>query len=110
MYSSAIDGWNYIESQDDVSSLMSQAYGFHDSVLKDLNYVSGAYVDKDKNMHPHGNLRKVTMHIESQWCQSIELIFEGVTALNLRPAGDNYSSDISQASCILLSDEYCLFQ
>ena len=80
---------------------MEQVSGFHDSVLKELNYISGAYVNNDKSMYPMADLRKVTMCFESQWCQSIEMIFEGVTALNLRPSGDNYDSIIFDASLYL---------
>jgi len=29
-------------------------------------------------------------NFDSQWCRSIEMGFEGVTALNLRPCHDNY--------------------
>ena len=32
------------------------------------------------------------------WCRPIEMVFEGVTALNLRPAKDNYSAGIFEAS------------
>ncbi|MDD2268460.1 MAG: hypothetical protein PHY15_02785 [Eubacteriales bacterium] len=96
--SSDICGWNYIETQEDAESLMEQVSGFHDSVLKELNYISGAYVDSNKSMYPKADLRKVAMCFESQWCQPIEMIFEGVTTLNLRPSGDNYDSIIFGAS------------
>jgi hypothetical protein len=41
------------------------------------------------------------MCFDSQWCETIEMVFEGVTALNLRPAGDNYTADVSAASLIV---------
>lgn len=96
--SSVTVGWNYIETPEDVENLMDQASDFHDTVLKELNYVSGAYTTSDGIMFPEGDLRKITMYIDSQWCHPIEMIFEGVTALNLRPAGDNYGEDIFEAS------------
>ena len=77
---------------------MEQTSEFHDSVLKELNYVSGAYVNSNRSMFPLGDLYKVTMTIDSQLCQSIEMVFEGVTALNLRLAGDNSAEDIYGAS------------
>jgi hypothetical protein len=43
----------------------------------------------------------MTMCFDSQWCDTIEMVFEGVNALNLRPAGDNYTADISAASLIV---------
>lgn len=95
---SDIAGWNYIETQEDIESLMEQMSGFHDSVLSELNYTSGSYVDSNGSMCPMDSIRKVIMRIESQWCQPVELVFEGVTALNLRPSDDNYDSIIYSAS------------
>lgn len=51
-------------------------------------------------MYPVADVRQVTMYFDSQWCDTIEMVFEGVTAFNLRPAGDNYTADISAASLI----------
>lgn len=91
-------GWHYVETQEDAIMLLSQTSGFHDSVLKELSYVSGAYVNTDRSMYPTADIRKVTMLFQSQWCSDFELVFEGATGLNLRPAGDNYSADIYGAS------------
>lgn len=98
---SRIKGWNYIETVADINTLLEYAYGFHDSVIKSINYVSGAYVNDDKSMYPSADIRKVTVLLDSQWCESIELVFEGVTALNLRPPADNYMADISGASLFI---------
>lgn len=75
-----INGWNYIETMEDVNFLLSQTYSFHDSVLKEMKYVSGAYVDCDNNMRPTNSVSQITMRIDSQQCRAIEMIFEGVTA------------------------------
>jgi len=98
IFDSKISDWNYVETQSDVDFLLHQAYSFHDSVLKNLEYTSGAYVNDDKVMSPMNCIRQVIMRIDSQLCQPVEMVFEGVTALNLRPAGDNYSADIFEAS------------
>ena len=52
-------------------------------------------------MYPVTDIRQVTMFFDSQCCDTIEMVFEGVTAFNLRPAGDNYTADISVASLII---------
>jgi len=96
-----INGWNYVETQSDVKFLLSQTCSFHDSVLKKLEYISGAYVDDNNAMFPIDSIRQITMRIDSQQCKPIEMLFEGVMALNLRPAGDNYSADIFEASLFL---------
>ena len=99
-----MSNWTYVETQEDAANLLKSAYFFHDSVLKTLNYTSGAYVNTDRSMYPIADIRQVTMCFESQWCDKIELVFEGVTALNLRPAGDNFTADISSASIIVKNE------
>ena len=53
------------------------------------------------SMYPVADIRQVNMFFDSQWCDTIEMVFEGVTAFNLRPAGDNYGADILEASIII---------
>jgi len=96
-----LEGWHYVEEQQDVDFLLEQTGGFHDSVLKELSYVSGAFVDEKKSMYCTDSVRSVTMRFDSQWCRPIEMIFEGVVALNLRPCQDNYTSEIYKASLLL---------
>ena len=95
------ENWHYIESQEDVDFLLKQTYSFHDTVLKDLKYVSGSYVDDNKAMKCVDTEKRVTMCFDSQLCRSIELVFEGVVALNLRPHPDNCFSGIFCASVLL---------
>jgi hypothetical protein len=95
---SEISAWTYIETQEDADRLFLNTHSFHDSVLKTANYISGAFVNPDGSMHPVADTRQVTMCIDSQLCDPIEMVFDGVTAFNLRPAGDNYAADISSAS------------
>lgn len=92
------NGWVYIETQEDADNLLEKACSFHDSVLKTLNYTSGAYVYLDRSMYSVADVRQVNMYFDSQWCETIEMVFEGVTAANLRPAGDNCAADIFEAA------------
>lgn len=103
-----LEGWNYIEKQQDINFLFEQTHRFHDSILKDLNYVSGGYVNDKNQMHCTDSIRQVTMRFDSQWCDSIEMIFEGVTTLNLRPHTDNESSYLYDAS-LFIQDETVFF-
>lgn len=103
-----LEGWNYIEKQHDIDFIFAQTSGFHDSVLKGLNYVSGAYVDNDDQMHVTDSIKRLTMRFDSQWCNSIEMIFEGVVALNLRPAHDNSYAFLTSAS-LRMQDEIFFF-
>lgn len=104
-----VSGWNYIETTSDINALLEFAYGFHDSVIKSISYVSGAYVNDDKSMYPSADIRTVTVLIDSQWCATIELIFEGVTALNLRPPADNCTADIFGASLFIKNASVSFF-
>ena len=37
--------------------------GFHDAVIRGLDYVSGAYVNADKSMYPLADVRLSLIHI-----------------------------------------------
>jgi hypothetical protein len=102
-----LTGWNYIECDKDIDHLMEIFSGFHDSVLKTLNYVSGSK-KVEQGMIVTDNIRQVTMIFDSDWAKSIEIVYEGVLALNLRPAKDNYLSDLFSAS-IIIKDKTILF-
>lgn len=102
-----LDGWNYIECEKDIHNLMKIFNGFHDSVLRDLNYISGSG-KCEKGMIVTDNIRQVTMKFDSDWSDSIEIVFEGVLVLNLIPARDNYTSDLFSAT-IMIKDETILF-
>ncbi len=108
----ALKGWNYVKTQEDADAFQRSVCGFHDAVIRGLGYVSGAYVTADKCMKPLADVRRVSIQIQSQQCQDFEMIFEGVTALNLRPPGDNYMADIYDASLfvrdasVFFSDSY----
>lgn len=102
-----LTAWNYIESEKDIENLMEIFAGFHDSVLTSLNYISGSK-KVEQGISVTDDIRQVSMIFDSQWSDSIEIVFEGVLALNLRPAKDNYTSELFSAT-IMLKDETILF-
>ena len=67
--------WHYVETQQDIDFILEQTSSFHDSVLKELNYISGAYVDETNSMHCSDSERRVIIHLDSQWCRPVEMIF-----------------------------------
>lgn len=105
--SSRIAGWNYVETQPEAEALLEQAHGFHDSVIRELSYISGNYGTEDGWLHLQ-NVRRVQVIFDSQWCPTLELVFEGVTAVNLRPPEDNYSGEIF-SSTVRVRDEEVFF-
>lgn len=100
--------WEYVDYEADIKELLHAFYGFHDSCLTSLQYVSGSKVLEDGSMIPTDSVRQVTMSFESQWCNPVELVFEGVLAMHLRPTPDNYVSSIYCASMII-KDEAIFF-
>ena len=103
-----LEGWHYVEKPHDIDFLFDETVGFHDSVLKDLNYVSGAYVNDENQMHAVDSVRTVTMRFDSQWSRSIEMVFEGVVKLNLQPSADIMASFLYDAS-MFIQDETIFF-
>lgn len=102
-----LTGWNYVESEEDIHNIMETFGGFHDSVLRTLNYISGSQ-NVERGMIVTDDIRQVSMIFDSGWSDSIEIVFEGVLALNLRPAKDNYTSELFSAT-ISLKDKTILF-
>jgi hypothetical protein len=92
--------WNYVENAKDVDKLFDEFDWFHDSILKDSYYESGSHAVENGIM-PMDYIRRVTMTFANDSNCSIEMIFEGVTKFNLRPAPDNYDSIIYEASIIV---------
>lgn len=44
---SEMDGWIYVETQEDADDLLKNAHSFHDSVLKTANYTSSGFSSAD---------------------------------------------------------------
>ena len=91
--------WNEILSEQDLAEFAAMTGHFHDSCIKELRYVSGAYVDENLNMYPLNDRRVLRMVAQ---CQSrehpvVELEFAGLKALSLSPVGTDYTCEISEA-------------
>ncbi len=103
---SKLPEWNYVDTQADVKTLMDAYGGFHDSCLTRLGYISGGKVYKeDHGMMPFDKIRQMTMFFESQCRDGIEMVFEGVTEMNLRPALDEQDNIVYGATLVLNDEE-----
>lgn len=88
--------WNYILTQADANAWMEQFAGFHDSVLNKLIY------EEDDQ------IRKITAVFDNTgWYGVAELCFEGLVAMNLRPAQENFDRYL-YGGTLLVKDE-CIF-
>ena len=88
--------WTEIRTEQDIDSFMVQFNYFHDSCIKEIRYISGAYVDLDLSMHAVNDNRNLRMIIQRQDINptTIELEFSGLLKLNLEPVGEQYSCEL----------------
>lgn len=101
--------WNEIRDENTLQEFMETIGYFHDSCIKEMKYVSGAYVNDDLSMHPVNDRRILHMLIQRQYEENsmIEIEFEGVKWLKLVPADEQYSCEILDATMIIKED--CIY-
>lgn len=95
--------WHMINTINDLKSFMETMCYFHDSCIKELKYVSGAYVDKDLSMYPINDRRALSVVIHRQFQDSpvIEMLFEGLKCLQLVPVDEQFTCEILDSTMIL---------
>lgn len=98
--------WKNINDEKDIDELLLKVNYFHDSCIRKISYVSGAYVDEDLAMHPVNDDRVLTIVFDSQFenCRSFELEFEKVKFMKLMPASDGYTCEILGATLVIKDD------
>ena len=101
--------WHEINNENDLKSFMDMLYGFHDSCLKELKYISGAYVNEDLSMYPINDRRVLRVIIQRQFNNPsvIEMEFIGLKYIRMFPAGEDYTCEILDATMILKDD--CIY-
>ena len=103
--------WNEIKNEYDLKNFMDMIYEFHDSCMKELKYISGAY-SKDSKMYPINDKRILNVIFQGIWGKSInfsviEMEFIGLIRLDLHPLDENYTCEIHDATMILKDD--CIY-
>lgn len=98
-----------IRTQKDVKEFMQKVCYFHDSCIKEMKYVSGAYVNKDGWMYPINDKRILSVLIQTpiKGMYDVELEFSELEYLKLFPLID-YTCEILGAS-IFLKDGCFIF-
>ena len=96
--------WNEIVCKKDLDSFMNIMCGFHDSCVKEIKYISGAYVNEKLSMSPVNSQRVLCVIIQRQFGDpsAIEIKY-----LKLFPNGENYTCEILDASMIIKED--CIY-
>jgi hypothetical protein len=89
-------GWNNVNNQSDIDTLLNIYGGFHDSCITELRYISGANVDEDLSMGFGKSIdRKLYVIFKRQWAPiKIELLFEGMRQMNIAGWQNNYFCEI----------------
>ncbi len=98
--------WKTIITKEDILRFMEEMECFHDSCIKEISYLSGAYVNDNLGMHPINDSRVLKIVIQRQYEKNsmIEMEFQGLKFLRLFPADENYTCEILDAT-MLLKDE-----
>ena len=101
--------WEEIRNNEDITVFMEMVNFFHDSCIKELHYVSGAYVNEELSMYPINDKRicRVIIQRQSSDRSMIELQFKGLKYLKLFPVDEQYTSEILDATMILKKD--CIY-
>ena len=92
--------WNEINTEQELLEFLALYGGFHDSCLKEMRYISGAFVNKDLAMYPINDKRKLYVVFQRQ-CEknsSVEIEFSGLLKLNLVPNDEAYTCEILDVS------------
>lgn len=95
--------WNEITNEEGLQSFMKFMNSFHDSCIKELKYISGAYVDENLSMYPVNDQRVLKVIFQRQYAEypMIELEFKGLKYLKLFPVDDQYTCEILDSTLIL---------
>ena len=101
--------WNEILNERALEAFAGLTGHFHDGCIKELRYVSGAYVAANLGMVPLNDRRVLRMLVQ---CQSrehpvIELEFAGLKTLTLSPVGTDYTCEISEAVMRMEDGQIC---
>ena len=95
--------WETISNSDEISRFMEKVYYFHDSCVKEMSYISGAYVNDSLAMHPLNDRRILRVVIQRQFAEDpmIEMEFQGLKYLKLFPVDPYYTCEILDSAMLL---------
>ena len=97
--------WHEIKTNEQLEAFLWEVGYFHDSCLKELRNVSGAYVTEERSMYPINDSRTLRVIIQRQFDELpvIELEFSGLNYLKLAPNWP-YTCEILDAT-MLMTDQ-----
>ncbi len=95
--------WEIISNNDEMSRFMERVCCFHDSCIKEISYLSGAYVDAKLSMYPFNNRRVLRVVVQRQYEKDsmIEMEFQGLKHLKLFPLDERYTCEILDSTMMM---------
>lgn len=95
--------WHKINNENELIQFMEEVSYFHDSCIKEISYLSGAYVTNKLSMFPINNCRKLRVIVQRQFenLSTIEMEFIGLKQFNLIPVSDDYTCEILDATMVM---------
>ena len=95
--------WKTISTNDEILQFMEKVCHFHDSCIKEISYLSGAYVDENFSMYPLNDRRVLRVVIQRQYEEDsmIEMEFQGLKHLKLFPVDENYTCEILDSTMVI---------
>lgn len=101
--------WDEIFNEKDLESFLETVHFFHDSCIKEIRYISGAYVNEALSMYPINDRRELHVIIQTQWksLSMIELEFSGLKAFRLFPIDEQYTCEILDSTMYFKDD--CIY-
>ena len=98
--------WNDISTNDQAQEFMESIFYFHDSCIKEMRYVSGAYVNEELGMYPINEKRSLSVIIQRQFedIPVLELEFGGLDHMYLRPIDPGHTCEILDATLLVKGD------
>lgn len=103
--------WNQVLDERDLLHFMEYMRYFHDSCIKELKYISGAYVQDDLSMYPVNDRRVLRVIVQCQFedPSMIEMEFKGLRKLRLFPLDEDYTCEILAASMMIKDNNFYWF-
>lgn len=98
--------WEEIKTTNDPVQFMNQTDCFHDSCIKEIHYISGAYVRADPSMHSVNDKRllRVIIQRKLEGVPMIELEFSGLRWMKLNPVDDEYTCEVLDSTMAMKND------
>lgn len=95
--------WKKIENEKDLLSFMESMGSFHDSCIKEIKYISGAYVNDDFSMYPLNDRRILKIIIQRQTPEMpmVEMEFSKLKFLQLCPIDESYTCEITESKMFI---------